>query len=216
MTVARLSSLLPAAAPAPASGPERGAEPRRSRCGGWSLPDVAGRLVEVSGGAAGAALTLTVRLVLDAQRRGEPVAWVGRQDSFFFPPDVAEAGVDLSALPVVRAPDLLAAAEAAELLLRSAAFGLVVLDIGADSRLPLHIQTRLAALARRHEAAVVCLTEKEDRLGSLGPLVSLRAAASRAGRHEDLFRCEVRILKDKRAAPGWSYAEVCRAPDGVC
>ncbi len=215
MTATSPSGLSPAA-PRPAPGLERGVAPRRSRCGGWSLPDVAGRLVEISADAASAALTFAVRLVLDAQRRGEPVAWVGRQDACFFPPDAAEAGVDLSNLPVVRAPDVAAAAGAADLLLRSGAFGLVVLDLGAESRLPLHVQTRLAGLARRHEAAVVCLTEKEARFASLGPLVSLRAAALRAARHEGLFRCEARVLKDKRGGPGWSHVEVCRAPDGVC
>jgi len=43
--------------------------------GEWSLPQVAGRFAEISGSNATAALTLTCSLVLDAQKRGEPVGW---------------------------------------------------------------------------------------------------------------------------------------------
>src|SRR5512147_2110212 len=68
-------------------------ETRRS---GWSLSSLAGRLVEISAGLAGAPLTLAFRLVLEAQRKGEPTAWVGRRESVFYPPDAAAAGVDLA------------------------------------------------------------------------------------------------------------------------
>ncbi len=181
----------------------------------WSLATFAGRFTEISGDLAGAPLTLTFRLVLEAQRRGEPVAWIGRYRTPFFPPDVAEAGVDLAALPVVWALDSLAAARAADLLIRSGAFGLVVVDLGAGARLPVAAQTRLAGLAKHHEAALVFLTEKDDDRPSLGSLVSLRAHAARTGHEVELFRCEAHALKDKRRGPGWRHAEVCRGPDGL-
>ncbi len=199
----------PAEAPTPAlSGV---AVPRPA----WKLEAIAGRLAEVSAGAAGAPLTAAFRLVLEAQRRREPVAWIGRKESPFFPPDVAEAGIDLAALPVVWAPDATAAAGAADLLVRSGAFGLVVIDLGARESFPIPVQARLAGLARQHGAAVVCLTEKEDGRASMGSLVAVRAHAARAGREKDRYRCETRVLKDKGGRPGGRHAEVCRGPDGL-
>jgi recombination protein RecA len=181
----------------------------------WKLGTLAGRLAEVSAGPAGVPLTMTFRLVLEAQRLREPVAWIGRKESPFFPPDVAEAGIDLAALPVVWAPDAIAAAGAADLLVRSGAFGLVVMDLGARDLLPLAVQARLAGLARQHRTAVVCLTEKDGGRPSMGSLVALRAHAARAGREKDRYRCEARVLKDKGGRAGWLHAEVCRGPDGL-
>jgi len=181
----------------------------------WQLAAFAGRFGEVSGYSAGAGLTLVFRLVLEAQREGEPVAWIGRRETSFFPPDAADSGVDLSALPVVWVPDPLGAARAADLLVRSSGFGLVVMDIGARARLPLHAQSRLVGLAKQHGTALICITEKEDHRSSLGSLVSLRAHTARARLQEDRYRCEARILKDKRRGPGWKHEEVCRGPDGL-
>lgn len=182
----------------------------------WSLDAFAGRLGEISSDRAGAALTLAFRLVLEAQRRGEPVAWVCRRDSFFYPPDVARVGVDLAALPVVWAPQALPAARAADLLVRSGAFGLVILDVGARARISFAIQSRLGGLAKKHGAALVCLTEKERERPSLGSLVSVRADAARLPRKPgERFRCEARVLKDKRRGPGWQYLETFHGPAGL-
>lgn len=177
---------------------------------------LAGRFTEVSADSSGAPLTLVFRMVLAAQRHKEPVVWIGRKDSCFYPPDAAEAGVDLAALPVVWAPDPLGSARAADLLLRSGAFGLVIVDLGAGAHWPSHVQTRLAGLARQHEAALICLTEKESDRPSIGSLVSLRVQAVRGSREEGRFHCEARVIKDKRHGPGWRHAEVCRGPDGLC
>jgi len=182
----------------------------------WRLSAFRGRLAELSGRHACASLTLVFRLVLEAQRCAEPVVWVGRRQSVFYPPDVADAGVDLSALAVVWAPETRLAARAADHLLRSGGFGLVVLDVGADHRMPSAFQTRLAGLAKKHGAALLCLTEKDERRPSLGALVSLRVEAVRTERAGDRFRCEVRVLKDKRRGPGWTHVEVCRGPAGLC
>src|SRR5262245_5026454 len=51
--------------------------------GEWSLLQVAGRFAEISGSKATAALTLACGLVLDAQKRGEPVGWATSIESFF-------------------------------------------------------------------------------------------------------------------------------------
>jgi recombination protein RecA len=186
----------------------------------WALTTVAGRMVELSAEPSGAPLTFAFRLVLDAQRRGEPAAWVAPRSRAFFPPDVAAAGVDLAALPVVWASHAMEAARAADLLVRSGGFGLVLLDLGpAGEDLPLHAVTRLAGLAQRHATAVVVLTEKKGDRPSLGGLVSLRAHAARAVRDGDRYRCTLRILKDRRGRgrDGKGEAsEVCRGPDGLC
>lgn len=179
-------------------------------------PLFASRLTEISASPAGAPLTLAFRLVLDAQRRGEPAAWIGRKDAPFYPPDAADAGVDLTAFAVVWAGDAKAAAKAADLLVRSGAFGLVVIDLGPGARLPMHASSRLALLAQQHRTAVVCLTAKEATRPSLGPLVSVRAHAGSRQRGEGgRFRCEAVALKDKRVGRTWSIAEVCRGPDGL-
>jgi recombination protein RecA len=182
---------------------------------GWGLSTFAGRFVEVSADQAGAALTLAFRLVLEAQKEGDPVAWITGRVSTFFPPDAAETGVDLSALAVIWAPEAIAAARAAEHLLRSGSFGLVILDLGAKAHLPLHAQSRLAGQARQHAAVLLCLTEKERNRPSLGSLVSVRVHAARRARAGDRFRCEAQVLKDKRRGPGWGRVEVCRGPDGL-
>ena len=181
----------------------------------FSLAGFAGRFAEISADPSGAPLSFAMRLVLEAQRKREPVAWIGRRASPFYPPDVADAGVDLRALPVIWAPDPLAAARAADLLVRSGGFGLVVVDLGADARLPIAAQTRLAGLAREHECALVFLTEKNERRPSIGSLVSLRTHAVRTGQEASAFRCEAHAIKDKRRGPGWRYAEVFRGPDGL-
>jgi len=183
--------------------------------GAWTLAETAGRLVEISGSRAAASLTIAFRLVWDAQRQGEPVGWVMSQDSFFYPPDVAQGGVDLQSLVVVRVPESRAISRAGEKLLRSGAFGLIVLDIGGAD-IPTPLQSRLAGLARQHHAALLCLTAKERNRFSLGSLVSLRVHARRLRASENQFACELKVLKDKRRGPTWSETEVCRGPAGLC
>ena len=181
----------------------------------WSLPALAGRLAELSAEPSGAPLTFAVRLVLDAQRRGEPAAWVAPRSRAFFPPDVAAAGIDLAALPVVWAGHALEGARAADLLIRSGGFGLVVLDLGPGTELPLHAVTRLSGLALRHAAAVVVLTEKKEERPSLGSLVTLRVHSPRVVREGDRYRCTLHVLKDKRGHRLGEVSEVCRGPDGL-
>ena len=175
---------------------------------------MAGRLVEISGSGATAALTLAFGLTLEAQRQGEPVAWVTPRESVFYPPDAAEGGVDLDALAVVRVPDARAVARAGDRLARSGAFGLIVLDLG-PAEVPMPLQARLAGLAQKHHAALVCLTDKPPKAPSLGSLVSLRVHARRRETSGGRFACELDVFKDKRRGPTWTHAEVCRGPAGL-
>src|SRR5262249_1726487 len=100
-----------------------------SRASAWNLADLAGRLVELSGDAEPSHLTAAFSLVFDAQMNGDSAAWVTLQNSAFFPPDVADSGVDIDALPVVRASNVRTAGRAADHLVRSGGFGLVVIDL---------------------------------------------------------------------------------------
>jgi recombination protein RecA len=194
----------------------------------FCLPELAGRLTELSGQGASAALTFAVKLVLDAQLRGEPVAWVTSTASVFYPPDAADSGIDLSTLIVVRVPSERARlretmAVAADRLLRSGGFGLVVLDLaqveqhghGQQPELAQALQSRLLGLAQRHQSALLCLTDKSAAAPSLGSLVSLRLQAARTWLAEDRFECSLSAIKDKERGPSWSEREVCRGPLGL-
>ncbi len=198
---------------------------------GWSRACLAGRLCEISGYGAGATLSLTFRIVHDAQIRHEPAAWIASTESSFFPPDAAAFGIDLAALAVIRLapvpyvqlPDrskrrtryTSRAARAAELLIRSGAFGLIVIDLGTDAVLPMAVQARLAGLAKKHDTAILCLTEKQCEAPSIGSLVSLHLHANlkRIGRNR--FRCTAEAVKDKRRGPGWTHTEVHHGPPGL-
>jgi recombination protein RecA len=198
----------------------------------WGLDALRGRLIELSARGAAATLTMAIALVLEAQRAAEPVAWIMLGNGTFYPPDVADSGVDLAALVVVRVVDAVTAARAAERLVRSGAFGLAVLDFAGAGAVELSMahQGRLVGLAQTHDAAIVCLTDKPADAPSLGSLISLRAevlrvAAANRARPDDLaghaghaghadHAVTVHALKDKRRGPGWSRTFTLRGPAG--
>ena len=183
----------------------------------WRLDAFRGRLAELSGGPACASLALVFRLVLEAQLNAEPVVWVSRCPSLFYPPDVAECGVDLDALAVVRAPGTRRAARAADHLLRSGGFGLVVLDVGATTIAcrprPRHVwpgwpkntTPRCSASPKKTSAA-----PRSARSSRCGPKWSARSARAIA------FAARCVCSRTKRRGPNWTHVEVCHGPDGLC
>ena len=181
----------------------------------WTSAALGGCLAELSGAGASPSLTLAFSLVHQVQQQGEPAAWITRAESTFFPPDAAQSGVDLAALPVIRLAGLRQRLRAADQLARSGAFGLLVIDLGGCLDLPLAVQTRLAGQALAHGTLILCLTVKTDCQPSLGSLVSVRAHARRIRHGDGRFMCQVHVLKDKRRGPGWSDEVWCRGPDGV-
>jgi recombination protein RecA len=193
------------------------------RRSGWHLDNLAGRLVELSGNADTAALTLVAGVLLETQQRGESAAWITAVDSLFYPPDLAMAGIDLSALPVIRVKKGMQAARAADALLRSGGFGTIVMDLGNQASMSLSVQTRLAGLTRRHDVALLALTRRvrdwskgSGRSGSLGSMVSLWGESRRERTARDRFACELRVRKDKQGGGEWRHLEFCRGPDGLC
>ena len=202
----------------------------------WCFESLAGRLVELEAAGSAAALTLACRVVIEAQQCGEPVAWItaaADRSGVFYPPDVYDNGVDLGALPVVRVPETIAAFSAADLLLRSAGFGLIVADLGAPQAVEATVLARLAGLARRHRTALVFLTRPAGERpqsppgvrtatggaahagGSLGSLISLHVRSQRRRTGPDRFRCGLVAVKDKHRGPGWEYTELCRGASGL-
>ena len=179
------------------------------------LESLRGRMVEFSSHGDTATLSLTGVLLGQAQRQGEPVAWVALGNSTFFPPDLVDMGIDLDALPVICLPHATAVARATDHLLRSGAFGLVVMDLGPTDLHP-SLQTRLGGLAHRHRTALVALTRKKDRSPSLGSLISLRLEARLEKPAFNRFHCQVRALKDKQRGPGWGDDLWFRGPPGLC
>lgn len=182
---------------------------------GWCHAGLAGRITELVGGGDSSALTQATSLVLDAQREGEIVAWVTRTESHFSPPDIAAWGVDLGALVVVRVTTAHAVAWAADRLARSGAFGLIALDLGPSPVVPAPLMSRLLGLAIKHDIALLYLTEPGSHPSRLGSLVSLRVESKRRRLGEDRFAAELRAVKDKRRAPGWTHAEICCGPPGL-
>jgi recombination protein RecA len=182
----------------------------------FHLANLRGRLVELSSGRASACLSLTCALLLEAQKHSTPAVWISLTRDSFFPPDLAANGVDCSLLPVVWAPDLSGAGRAADQLLRTGAFGLIVIDQYRNARLPAPLQTRLARLALQHGCAVCFLTVKPQAAPSLGSMISLYVRVSRCRIEGARFRLEVRVVKDKRRAPVWRHVEQIYGPPGLC
>lgn len=181
----------------------------------WTLETLAGRMVEISSAMTSASLTAAMSLVLEAQRHGEPAVWIAAGESSFYPPDVAASGVDLDALVVVRTENATRAARAADHLLRSGGFAIVVLDLAEDSNLRMSIQSRLSGLANAHRSAVVCLTRKSSDTPSIGSLISIRGETDVSQEGFDQFAWEIHVIKDKRRGPGWSHVQPCRGPEGL-
>lgn len=192
----------------------------------WGLPLLVGRLTEISGSGASGVLSCALGLIAEAQgdeARYGPPAWVGSAGSLFFPPDAVRAGVSPERLVLLRLPSPATRFHAATTLVRSGAFGLVVVDLADSGRAPIDLTpsdldgigfpgtdraggrgalrngngipplARLAGLARRHRSAVVALTEKPATAPSLDPRVLGRYDANHAG---DGLR--LTVVKDKR------------------
>lgn len=185
-----------------------------------SASPAASPLLELSGGPGSARLTLAASLVRRAQLEGETVAWVQPAAApGLFLPDLREAGIDLGALPFVRLPpgaERDAPFRAAEMLVRSGAFGLVVLDVReGPARIPPAVQGRLLGAAREHRSRVVLLTGNGAGAESAGSLVAIRMEPRRVRVGRGTFVIETRVLKNKQGFPLDDPVEHRRGPWGL-
>ncbi|MEZ4649500.1 MAG: hypothetical protein R3E97_12100 [Candidatus Eisenbacteria bacterium] len=201
----------PVPAPAPTPGPSL-PDSENGAPSDWNLDALTGRFVELSSAGASVALTAVSALVVEAQLRREPAAWVAIGESTFYPPDLAEVGCDLDALPVVRVPDARTAARAADLLLRSGGFRLVVID-GVGSP---YVRTRRLEPSRtrfypgygptysdsadRQVADMHADATYLDRFGSSAD----RARAARTGSSADRARDTRRYVPNEMRSRGFS------------
>jgi hypothetical protein len=149
---------------------------------------------------------LAARLLAAATRRGLG-ALIGIE---LFPPALAAGGVRLERLLVVPAREPLAAARAADIVLRSHAFSVVVIPALPSGRgTGAATWTRLASLAHRANALLVALGEEPSAELCSFASVRLETAIERvrwngpAGHLGELAGYDVRatVRKHKRAAP---------------
>lgn len=181
-----------------------------------------GRLVELSGVALGACarLSTAIAVVRHVQAEGDTAAWIQPDDGPLYPPDLADAGIDLDALVVVHVPGAAlphGLCKAAELLLRSSAFGLVVVDGTAAPWPNAPTQAwlgRVLGLARQHGSRVLLLTEKPSHADSLGTLVGLRVESQRRREPSGGFVVEHHVIKNKSGSPFHVVHDRYRGPDG--
>lgn len=175
-----------------------------------------GRLSEVEGHGATSAI---VRLVAEAQSQGEPVAWITGATSSVHPPDLAAGGVHLHSLAFLRIKDdakQTSRLRAAELVLRSGAFALVVIEAPLAHDLPARALSRLHAMARRYNTRVVFRRCHHSKV-SLGPLIGLKIHVGREVRDGQGERLFFRVQKNK-AGQTTSSTEMrfrLQMPDGV-
>ncbi len=215
----------------------RDLQPRPRGSDPWSLDALRGRLTELVGGADSANISVASRLISQAQMAGDLGAWVATHRDVFFPPDFAAAGIDLNALPVVwafppedgarsvrragqerasrHARSARVAVRAAERLLRSGAFGLIVIDLARDLSLDAASQGRLLRLAEHHDAQVLLLRRRRGDERYSGSLVGVRAQSSCRQVAPGRFRVTITNTKDKREGPGWTTSEEFDGPPGL-
>lgn len=158
-----------------------------------------GRLIEVAGGPDAARTTAAVAILIASQREGDPVAWIQPRGGELYPPDLAASGLDLDALLVVHVPIEAGPAgipKAAELALRTGAFGAIAIDV-SDAPLPRGEAWlgRLASLTREHDCRSVLVTPPSE--SSLGPLIAVRLYARRHRTRPGRFAVRTEVLKDK-------------------
>ncbi|GAC1431431.1 MAG: hypothetical protein NVSMB5_25420 [Candidatus Velthaea sp.] len=137
-----------------------------------------------------------------------------------FPPALAAAGVRLERLMIVPCTEPVMAARAADILIRSGAFGVVVIPALPSGRgTGSATWTRLASLAHRANALLIALGNEASSELRYFASVRVETAIERvrwngpAGHFCELAGYDIRatIRKHKRAAPGASTLITCTA-----
>ena len=192
----------------------------------WSIGELSGRVCELqpdssqtqaaeSNTTSSALLTAAVRLMVQSQQRGDPAVWISAGPHLFFPPDLQANGVDLDAVVVVRLTDAPSAAQAADQLVRSGSFGIVVIDlVGFSALIPDAIIGRLSGLARTHDTAVLFLCDHTEQ-SRLGSIISLRAQVRSRAASDGRYSMEITVTKDKKRGRSWRWTEGGNGPPGL-
>jgi recombination protein RecA len=181
--------------------------------GSWQFENLVGILSEISEETACGAVSFVADIILEAQCRNEPVAWVAGARSTWFPPDLADRGVDLSAVTVIRAGGEEGSLTAAEWLVRSGAWGLVIVDADGEWKASDASLGRILKLAGRSQCAAVFLTRKRPHEPSLGSRISLRGCVTRIG--PEPFHIAITTIKDKRSNASSRISRQYHGPSGM-
>ena len=179
----------------------------------WGYDNLIGILSEISEQAPSGALSFLADVLYEAQSRRETVAWVAGMESVFYPPDLSERGIDLSALTVIRTGVQMESLTAAEWLIRSGAIGLVVVDVEGQWNINDAALGRIQKVAERNLCAVVFLTRKGAQDPSLGSRISLRGCITRSGAAP--FVITINTIKDKRSNSRFRQSRQYYGPSGM-
>jgi hypothetical protein len=180
--------------------------------GSWAYQNLVGVLAEVSEEVASGALSFVAEIILQAQSRNEPAAWVSGTESVFFPPDMSGRGIDLSALAVIRVGGQPESLTAVEWLVRSGALGLVIVDAQGRWTVTDACLGRLLKLAEKNQCAVVFLTRKRPEDPSLGSRISVRGCIGAGARP---FQVDLATVKDKRSNSSSRLSRQYYGPPGM-
>ena len=182
----------------------------------FSFSALRGRLVEIVVNSGTPAFSLIAILLKSAQRLSEPVVWISAGGSIFYPPDFSENGISIEHLPVVWTNGREPALRATEHLLRSGAFGLLVVDLEKPGEIKPGRLGTLNRLASLQQIVVVFLnTYSDGQREGLGSLISLRLSVELAHSGPNQFVCRVCAVKDKHAPAGWVQEVMFRGTDGL-
>jgi recombination protein RecA len=181
-----------------------------------------GVVATLEGAAGSGRSAVAARLLASATANGGLAALIeapAGPEGSFYPPALAAAGVDLDRLLVVRTADAANIARAADIVLRSAAFGVVVIPALS---LRATVWTRLASLTHRANALLLAVgSTASDELRYFASLrVRLQPSHVQFSGESGLFctiagtRIEAAVLKHKRAAPGRRAHFTCTTFEG--
>jgi recombination protein RecA len=173
-----------------------------------------GAIATLEGPASSGRCTVAARLLAAATAHGLGALIQGGETGTLYPPALQVAGVALDRLLVATASEAIGVARAADILLRSKAFGVVVIPAAPLSAAA---WTRLAGIAHRANALLVAVGTKAPHDLRYFASLRLRLQLSRvrwAG-DRDLFATLAGydiladVIKAKRSAPGRSALVPC-------
>jgi recombination protein RecA len=181
--------------------------------GSWRFDNLIGILAEVSEEVPSGAVSFVAEIMAEAQSQNEAIAWVAGAETIFFPPDLAERGLDLSAIAVIRAGGETDSLTATEWLARSGAMGLVVVDANGNWSVSDASLGRIQKIAERNHCAIVFLTRKRRQDPSLGSRIALRGCIRRSDAGP--FAIDIHAIKDKRANSSSRQSRRYHGPTGM-
>ncbi len=169
-------------------------------------------------------MTSALSMLRFAQSRGEHCVWIQGDHGGLFPPDLAEAGIDLDSLVVLNIPPSsgnLGLLKSTEILLRSQAFRLIVLDLSSFHGQvfrgnPCVWQRRFIQAAEAHHARILLLSSSDPDQPSSGALINIRIHPQFRAQHGHSYQLEHTIIKNKCGVTlSDQHIENYRAPWGI-